>query len=350
MTWLWLPLFSAFAGEPDRLALAARLIADDHADRAIEVLAEVEPGKKELGRYHTLLGIAAFESGDPARAAEQLQLAVQHEVQPIAWVTLAAAREATGDLRGAADALDRPDVDELVAAWVLRGRVGFALGEHDAAYETVLLGQERFPDAARLRQEALRQLLALGLYQQVAESAPGLLIDAEEEQWVVVLDGLLQAPEQALTFGESMLLAHPDSVRARVGLASACLALERNACAGQWLAQASAWEPRYAVQAAECFRRDGDLERALYLNTTVVDPTEKARQRLGLLLEARRFTAAAALDARLTRLELLEEEAVAYALAYAHAQTGGEQRAEQLITRLTDPGLVRQGTALLESL
>lgn len=348
MIGLWLAL--AFGAEPDRLALAARLIADDHPDRAVEVLADFEPPKKERGRYHTLLGMAAFEVGDHAKAAEQLGLAVAYEVKPIAWVTLAAAREQIGDLAGAAEALDRPEVDELTAAWVLRGRVLSALGRHDAAYDAVQTGLERFPDAAALHQEKLRQLLDQRLFHEVASLAPAELEGAPEDRWVFVLDGLLEAPDEALRFGEEMLLAHPDSVRARVGMASACLALERNACAGSWLAQASAWEPKYAVQAAECFRRDGDLDRALYLNTTVVDPREKARQRLGLLLEARRFTAASALDARITRLELLDEEAVAYALAYAHAQVGNQARAEQLITRLTDPGLVRQGTALLESL
>lgn len=341
---------AAWGAEPDRLALAARLIADDHPDRAVEVLADFEPPKKERGRYHTLLGMAAFESGDATTAAAQLTEAVAYEVPPVAWLTLAAAREQLGDLPGALDALATPAIDELPAAWVLRGRVRFGLDQHDAAFTAISDGSARFPDHAGLRQERFRQLLALQLFHQVATDAPEALQGADEDRWVFVLDGLLEAPHEALAFGEAMLLVHPDSVRARVGLASACLALERNACAGAFLAEAAAWEPRYAVQAAECFRRDGDLHRALYLNSLVVDPAEKARQRLGLLIESRSFTAASALDARITRLGLLEEEAVAYALAYAHAQTGRRERAEQLITRLTDPGFVRQGTALLESL
>ncbi|MEZ4323026.1 MAG: hypothetical protein R3F61_36505 [Myxococcota bacterium] len=354
---MWLLFALALAGEPDRVDIAARLVADGHHDRAALVLAEIDtPKKSELGRYHTLRGLVAFELGDPASAAEALELAVTFEPEPVTWVTLAAARDQLGQPDAALDALDRggPALDGLPTAWHLRARALAALDRPDEAYDAALEGSTRFPDHAGLVAERFTQLTALGLTHEVSLDAADAFLDAgvSEDAWLHLVRGLIDAgaPYDAQIVGETARLVFPDSARPRVALATACMATESWRCAGTLLAEAAAFDPAYAVQAAECFRRSGDPNRALYLNGLVVDPVEKARQRLGLLLELRAFAEASALDARLQRLGLLDEDAVAYALAYAHAAVGNRERAETLVTRLTDPAMVRQGTTLLESL
>lgn len=346
-------LLSAFAAEVDRLAVAARLLADGLPDRAADVLREVEPRPKELGRYHTLRGLVAFENGQHAVAAEQLALATEHEVPPIAWVTLAAARVELERWEPALVALESVN-EPLPAVPLLQGRALSGLGRHGEALQALLDGRAAHPTDVQLVSETVRQLTALGLYAEVLHTAPSDLaaVDAPMLAWERVLQGLIEgrAWYETVAFGEELLLVHPDSLRARLGLASACLELEQNDCAGHWLAEAAALDPTYAVQASEVFRRTGELDRALYLNSLVVDPAAKARQRLGLLVEQEAYAEATALDPRLVRLGLLEEDAVTYALAYAHVQVGNRERAEQLVTRLVQPAFARQGTVLLESL
>jgi tetratricopeptide (TPR) repeat protein len=346
--------------QANRVDIAARLVADGFFDRAAIVLAEIEePRKADRGRYHTLRGLVALETGDPQGAVDALSTAIDIDpeaVETATWVYLGAAYE---QLERPADALDtltrgEPDVLGLAAAWHLKARVLADLERPDDAYATAMAGSERFPSHRGLVEERFTQLTELGLTHEVALEAPDALWEAgaDETTWLTLTRGLLDAgaPYDAQILGEAARLTFLDSPRPRVALATACMATESWRCAGTMLDEAAAFDAQYAVQAAESFRRAGDLARALYLNGRVTDPKEKARQRLGLLLELRAFAEASALDARLTRLGLVEEDQVAYALAYAHATVGNRDRAAALLTRLTDPSLVRLGTTLLESL
>ncbi len=344
----------------DRVDIAARLVADGLYDRAAIVLSEIdEPRKADRGRFYTLQGLVALETGNPQAAVDALSTAIELDpdtVEPVTWVTLGAAYEQLDRPQDALDTVQRgePAVLDLPAAWHLKSRALSALERPEDAYATALQGCQRFPSHQGLVEERFTQLIALGLTHEVALTAPDALwaAHAEENTWLKLTRGLLDAgaPIDAQILGEAVRLTFLDSPRPRVALATACMATESWRCAGTMLDEAAAFDAQYAVQAAESFRRAGDLARALYLNGRVNDPAEKARQRLGLLLELRAFAEASALDARLTRLGLVDEDQVAYALAYAHATVGNHARAETLITRLTDPSFVRLGTTLLESL
>jgi hypothetical protein len=100
------------------------------------------------------------------------------------------------------------------------------------------------------------------------------------------------------------------------------------------------------LDAAELFRRGGRPVQALYLNAMVADQQAKIRQRLGLLIELERFEEATLLEPRLSRLGLLEEEAVIYALAYSLVQIGKYSRAEHYLKQIRDPELFRKATEL----
>ena len=355
----WITL--AWAATVDPLALAARLVADGHHARASTVLAQLEPpaetsAKKgtEASRYHTLVGLVALELGDAQRAADAFEHAATLAPEPLTWLGLAGARDQLGQPTAALAALDAggPALDGFPTAWLLRSRGLSALQRPDDAYGVALEGAERFPADADLVAARFTLAIERGLTHQVAIDAPAALIAAEapEELWLELAQGLLIVPGDAQVFAEQARLALPHSHRARLVLASACLAQERYHCAGSVLAEAAAFDATYALQASEAFRRAGELQRALYLNGQVADPADKARQRLSLLVELQAWDEAAALDARLERLGLLQDDSVAYALAYAHAIAGDLARAEVLVTRLSDPALADQGAALLATL
>ena len=82
------------------------------------------------------------------------------------------------------------------------------------------------------------------------------------------------------------------------------------------------------------------------LNERVFDQKAKIRQRLGLLIELERFEEAAALGPRLSRLGLLEEDAVVYGLAYALYQVGHYESAEIQLKKIRDPELFGKASEL----
>ena len=88
------------------------------------------------------------------------------------------------------------------------------------------------------------------------------------------------------------------------------------------------------------------IDRALYMNAQVVDPAEKARQRLGLLLESGRYIQALALESRLARYELHTDDTVAYAMAYARFQVGDFDGSDEWLGRITDPKMFENATRL----
>ncbi len=357
-TWAWA---AKDAGpEVDRLSIAARLVSDGHHDRAAAVLSEIDREavpKRDRARYFTLSGLVALQLERYADAVESLQAAwTTGEADPRIQVYLAQAHAGMGEHNATLTALDAAGeaATALHGTWQLRSRALLALGHVDRAYAAIGQGRALHPEHTGLIEEQLLQLVELGLTREVVQLGSALLAeaDAAELTWIAVGDRLRRARalDDALAWLEETRLRFPESVDARVALAQTCLEADRPLCCGEQLQEAAAFAPRFASEAAECFRRAGDYDRALYLNSEVADPEVKVRQRLGLLLERQDFTLATALHPRLERLGLLQDEQVAYALAYAHVRNGTHGRAEALLSTLTDPALFQQGIQLREAM
>ncbi|RMG19133.1 MAG: hypothetical protein D6729_05910, partial [Deltaproteobacteria bacterium] len=134
--------------------------------------------------------------------------------------------------------------------------------------------------------------------------------------------------------------------RVAVALARAYVEAGRPLAAAVVLQEASRFHPRLAGESAELYRRAGRYVRALHMNAQVRDAKEKTRQRLGILIDMAAFERAAALEPRLRRLGLLEDEKIRYALAYAAFKNGEYARAERHLAGLSDPTLFAKGIEL----
>ena len=104
--------------------------------------------------------------------------------------------------------------------------------------------------------------------------------------------------------------------------------------------------PELIAEAAELYRRAGNLYRSLSLNAKIADPEKKLKQRLALLLELERFDQITAMEEAMTRAGLLAEEDLRYALAYAYFQVGDYLAAEGHLALLTRPDLFRKAVEL----
>lgn len=357
LTCLWLCLAgpSWAQDDVDGVSLAALMIADGHYDRAELALAEVDTEDPELDwvRYHTLSGLVALHGQRWQDAVSAFEAAIgAGQEDPMVYVQLAQARLGAGDAAGALEAATRSGEtgEAMAGVWLLRARAHRSLGEPDAAYAVLLEGEGRFPDTPEIRLNQILLLAELGLFQEASRIARGYLdaMDADPDAWVLVAEALRKGGDAnaGVRLMEEARLRFPDSVDVRVQLAGTWVDIGNPRACGVVLQELTELDVGFAAESAECFRQSGDYGRALYMNAKVAEPGDKARQRLGLLLESEQYEQALALESRLQRLGLASEDKVLYGLAYARFNLGDWDGAERWLGRITDPGLFQHATQL----
>jgi hypothetical protein len=108
--------------------------------------------------------------------------------------------------------------------------------------------------------------------------------------------------------------------------------------------------PKYAFEAAELYKESGHPFRATGMNARVADQRAKTQQRLALLVDAEDFEAVSALEPKLSRLWLLEDPSVRYAIAYASFKTGQYQKAETHLRQISEPSLLESSLQLRKAI
>jgi lipopolysaccharide biosynthesis regulator YciM len=152
--------------------------------------------------------------------------------------------------------------------------------------------------------------------------------------------------DQAAALLEQALLRFPSSPEVGKVLAHVYIDRGELSAAADLLYGTALLEPDLMSEAAELYRRSGQVYRALAINGSLSDQPEKLRQRLALLIEMQSFEQAAAMDDAMYRLGLLSDQDLAYAMAYAQFKAGAFKRSEELLTTLTRPELVRKAVEL----
>jgi tetratricopeptide (TPR) repeat protein len=344
------------APDEDPVALAGLLVREGDWERAEKVLAAIDPDAKgiDFARYWTLRGLTELHDREPAVAATSFQkaLAVTGEGRELLELHLARALLQSGDATGAVSALDRTGEvgANMPGVWLLRADCYEALGRPDDAWQALESGSARFPDQGALRRQQVFLLVRHGLFREARELGEGLLgrPDSSRDDAVAISEALRQGGEtsEAMTILESALLQYGDDRDLLVQAARAAIDDGQPRNAGRFLERAAELDPSLALEAAEAYRRGHDVSAALRMNGAVVDPTKKARQRLGLLLEAEAWDRAVALEDRLDRLGLAADDGVAYGLAFAWFRLGELERAEQRLKSIQDPEAFRRATEL----
>jgi tetratricopeptide (TPR) repeat protein len=142
-----------------------------------------------------------------------------------------------------------------------------------------------------------------------------------------------------------MLTAPEDATVAKL-LAQSYLVQDMPLAAAQVLRQGAYYNPDLLIESAELFRQTGRLNEALALNGQAIDQPKKLKQRLAILIGLSRFDQAAAMEDDLKRVQLLDDEDIRYALAYAHFKTGDYAASEAQLFFLESPENFRKATEL----
>ncbi len=341
--------------EIDPIAVAAVLIQDKHFERAKDLLAgvDVKTVKTDLDRFYLLFGLALLELDDHRGAKEKLGLSIKAgQKDPIVHLFYAQALfalEEYGEVDAAMKKAGKA-ADRLPGAFLLHGQSLWRVGEKHRAYHVFSKGIALHPDDQALRKNRVLLLVDLGLYQEAVRQGTSFLEASQSDvkEYVALSQALLAGKQhtEAIYLLETARLRHPEEPVLIIQLARVYLDAGHPLIAARLFEHASRQDEKLVLDAAELYRRAGRLSEAERLNAKVADQKAKIRQRLGLLIELHRFEEAAALAPRLLRLGLLEEDAVAYGLAYAYFMTGRFSAAERQLKRISDAALFEKAIQL----
>ena len=351
------PVLAAAADEAEVnfLDLAALMLRDGNLDRALLALDQVDLAAEDVDllRYHTLRGLAHLRRNEPEAAAESLQQAVATgQAEPVVYVYLAQARFSLERYREVLEALDRagPELSRVASIYHMRAQCHWLLEEPDMALAVLDQAGEVFPEDASFQRRKVFFLMDLGLYREAADQGRKYLArsDGKLEDFVALGNAMRASGqlEEALLLLEQARLLHPGDITLNKVLAHTYIDSGKLNAAADLVFEASLLDPALTSEAVELYRRAGRLQRAMMLNGQVSDQETKLRQRLALLLELQRFEEAALMRRDLTRLGLLEDQDVRYALAYATFKTGDFGQAESLLQALSRPDLFRKAAEL----
>lgn len=351
------PVARADTPDENPLDLAALMIQDGKLDRAITVLDGIDRTVKDFdtSRYWTLRGLVWLRQGIYDEAATSFENAIKTAIPPIdpqLTLSLARARVLSDDNEGALAALAAGGdaVKAFAGAFLVKARAERNLEDYPAAWSTLEEGAGAFPSQGDFPRQQVLLLVTMGLTREAGERASTLLdrADASADDALTIAEALRQAgyTERAVVILEEARVRYPSDDRLGVRLAAAHVDADRPLAAARLLQIAAHTDPTLADESAELFRRAGQLEAAFMMNAVVPDPIEKARQRFGLLLEAGSFDRAVALESRLSRLGLMDDDRIRYGVAYAWFQVGDYDRADALLRGINDSTIFAQATEL----
>jgi predicted Zn-dependent protease len=339
----------------DHVALGAQLVRDGNYDRAAEILKKVDLAEEDvdLVTYHTVRGMVALEQQKQADAAQAFADAIAAgQTDPLIHLYRAQALFGLERYQEAVQALDAAGdgVATISGAWLMRAHAQWMMGQQQAAFDTLSRAGAQFPGNLSFLRRQVFYLIDAGLHQQAAELGREYLERAEAQaaDYAAIGSALRQGKnyDEALRILESARLKFPDDGSISKALAQTWLARGDVLAAAEILAQQAEREPQLMPEAAELFRRAGQAVRALALNARITDQSKKLKQRVGILVQLRRYEQVAGMEDALYRVGLYGDEDVRYALAYSRFKGGDFVAAEKHLTALTRPELFRKATEL----
>lgn len=339
----------------DYLALASLMLRDGNLDRALLALDQVdlEAEGVDLTRYYTLRGMTHVRRNEHEPARDALELAIESgAADALVYIYLAQTQFHLQDYAGAIGALKGAGaaVERVPSVYHMKAQSYWLLEDHVMALATLDQASETFPDDPSFLRRKVFYLVDLGLFQRAAALGRRYLAQSEGklEDYVALGNALRASGElqEAAVLLEQAQLHYPDSPEVRKVLAHVYIDRGQMGVAADVLYKAALLDPPLMAEAAELYRRSGQIYRALIINSQLSDQPEKFRQRLALYLQMENFEQAAAMELPLRRVGLLEDEDLRYAIAYALFKTGDFEAAETHLASLERPDLFRKAAEL----
>ncbi|MBE9568561.1 MAG: tetratricopeptide repeat protein [Proteobacteria bacterium] len=339
----------------DYLSLTALMIKEGDYLRAAEAIKSVDLKNDKLDkkRFYTLSGIISLnrEAYEESRIAFDAALKNGQE-NKIIFVYLAQANMGLKKYDEVLRQLDKAsDLQATMPGiWLLRSQAYWMNQEKHKAWQVLGKAEQLFPQEKTFIRNKIYYAIELGLYQEAVQLGQEFIKDHEPSvnDYVSLGDALRRSgkPESALKFLELARLVHPQEKNVYLAMAHAYLDMDDTYAAAMMLEEGGRFENALLKDAAELYKNENDFQRALFNNARLLKQKEKLRQRMAIQLESGNYDQVLAMEDELLRVRLLDEDALQYAIAYAHFQVGDYDEAENTLEKITDASVFRKAAAL----
>lgn len=358
-------------GSVDYLALASVLAADGNYERAMRALDQVDTESDAFdgSRFRLVRGIIFLNQQLFEQAAEDFETAVRltkerqeqdkdaPSVDPVVYVYLGQAYFYSQEYEKALSAMEEagPRADEVRSTFTLRAEALWKLERFESAWTMLQRGKQKFPDYHEIGRRQVFYAIDRKLFHLAVELGTQFLerTDAGYEDYLRIGNALRRAgdTDEALTLLELARLKAPDTPEVSVELARAYQQLEQYRTAAELMERVGHRGLLDAfLESAELYRQAGDLSKSLSLNQFIPSSKDRLRQRLLVLLDLQDYEALAAMALDLKRVQLLEDENIRYAVAYAFFEIGNFEQSEFYLAKISKPDLFRKAAELRRSM
>ncbi|HHB94293.1 MAG TPA: tetratricopeptide repeat protein [Campylobacterales bacterium] len=240
------------------------------------------------------------------------------------------------------------------ALYTLRGECYWKLKEHNEAINALNRGLEIFPSDKTLLKQKFYYYRDLKLYRTAIEAYKRYLevADASPNEYLALAQMLVSGNQidLAIKVLEEARLDFPDAPKLSMFLGQLYMKKDMVHVSAQLFETASYYDSNYTKDAAEMTRRAKELPHALYLNAGVTDKAEKIKQKIAILVDREEFEKVIGLKDALRRYNMLSDDNLRYALAYAYYMVKDYDNAEKNFKKITDNGLFSKATLIRKNI
>jgi tetratricopeptide (TPR) repeat protein len=238
--------------------------------------------------------------------------------------------------------------------FTLRAECYWKADQKGAAIDALSRGAKLFPNDATLLKQKFYYFAELKLYQAAIVAAKAYMkkMPANVQEYISLAQMLQSGgeSEEAIKVLEEAKLKFPSSAKVDILLGHYYNQKDMTHVTADLFEEGSYYDPIYLKEAAEMYRRNGELAHALYLNSMMTDKEEKTKQKVAIYIERGEFEKIIGLKDAMDRYGLLQNDNMRYALAYAYYMVKDYDQAEAELKKIEDDELFSKATVIRKNI
>ncbi len=238
--------------------------------------------------------------------------------------------------------------------FTLRAECYWKADQKGAAIDALSRGAKLFPDDAMLLKQKFYYFAELKLYQASIAAAKAYMkkLPANAQEYISLAQMLQSGgeSEEAIKVLEEAKLKFPSSAKVYILLGHYYNQKDMPHVTADLFEKGSLYNPDYLKEAAEMYRRNGELAHALYLNSMMMDKEEKTKQKVAIFIGKGEFEKIIGIKDALDRYGLLQNDNMRYALAYAYYMVKDYDSAEAHLKKIEDDELFSKSTVIRKNI
>jgi tetratricopeptide (TPR) repeat protein len=238
--------------------------------------------------------------------------------------------------------------------FTLRAECYWKADQKGAAIDALSRGAKLFPEDATLLKQKFYYFAELKLYQAAIVAAKTYMkkVPANVQEYISLAQMLQSGgeSEEAIKVLEEAKLKFPSSAKVDILLGHYYNQKDMTHVTADLFEEGSYYDPNYLKEAAEMYRRNGELAHALYLNSMMTDKEEKTKQKVAIYIERGEFEKVIGLKDAMDRYGLLKNDNMRYALAYAYYMVKDYDDAEAQLKKIEDDELFSKATVIRKNI